>query len=120
MARASFDRAAMTTPRSLLVEAHVTVNGRVPRKDEMLAGTALRHPNRDNEPVSDFTKPLGYRLITGPDDAEFCARVSGLLDQGYQLHGSPALTFGGERVIAAQALVLPRPVGSEAPVGGAR
>ncbi|MEV1158050.1 DUF1737 domain-containing protein [Micromonospora chokoriensis] len=57
--------------------------------------------------MSDFTKPLGYRLITGPDDAEFCARVSALLDQGYRLHGSPALTFDGERVIAAQALVLP-------------
>ncbi|MEU8211427.1 DUF1737 domain-containing protein [Micromonospora sp. NPDC049044] len=56
--------------------------------------------------MSDVTKPLRYRLITGPDDAEFCARVSALLDQGYQLHGSPALTFDGDRVIAAQALVL--------------
>ncbi|MET8358768.1 DUF1737 domain-containing protein [Micromonospora sp. NPDC005171] len=65
--------------------------------------------------MSDFTKPLGYRLITGPDDAEFCARVSALLDQGYELHGSPALTFDGERVIAAQALVLPHPVRSQAP-----
>ncbi|MGC4755322.1 DUF1737 domain-containing protein [Micromonospora trifolii] len=64
--------------------------------------------------MSDFTKPLGYRLITGPDDAEFCARVSALLDQGYQLHGSPALTFDGERVIAAQALVLSHAAGSEA------
>ncbi|SCF16541.1 protein of unknown function (DUF1737) [Micromonospora viridifaciens] len=67
--------------------------------------------------MSDFSEPLGYRLITGPDDAEFCARVSGLLDQGYRLYGSPALTFNGERVIAAQALVLPnsaRPEPSEA------
>lgn len=78
----------------------------------MSAGTTLWHPSRDNSAVSDFTKPLGYRLITGPDDAEFCARVSTLLDQGYRLHGSPALTFDGERVIAAQALVLPRPAGS--------
>ncbi|MEK8107188.1 DUF1737 domain-containing protein [Micromonospora sp. M12] len=57
---------------------------------------------RHNAAVSDFTEPLGYRLITGPDDAEFCARVSALLDQGYQLYGSPALTFDGERVIAAR------------------
>ncbi|MET8201419.1 DUF1737 domain-containing protein [Micromonospora taraxaci] len=64
--------------------------------------------------MSDFTKPLGYRLITGPDDAEFCARVSALLDQGYRLHGSPALTFDGERVIAAQALVLSHSAGSKA------
>ncbi|WP_433531269.1 DUF1737 domain-containing protein [Micromonospora sp. CA-263727] len=70
--------------------------------------------------MSDFSEPLGYRLITGPDDAEFCARVSGLLDQGYQLHGSPALTFNGERVIAAQALVLPHSVGPEASKGSAR
>ncbi|MEU8420249.1 DUF1737 domain-containing protein [Micromonospora sp. NPDC048835] len=60
--------------------------------------------------MSDLTKPLGYRLITGPDDAEFCARVSALLEQGYRLHGSPALTFDGERVVAAQALVLSHPV----------
>ncbi|MDG9678307.1 DUF1737 domain-containing protein [Micromonospora sp. DH14] len=69
--------------------------------------------------MSDLPKPLGYRLITGPDDAEFCARVSALLDQGYQLHGSPALTFDGERVIAAQALVLPHRDRSGTPVGSA-
>ncbi|MEU1586418.1 DUF1737 domain-containing protein [Micromonospora sp. NPDC005710] len=63
--------------------------------------------------MSESPKPLGYRLITGPDDAEFCARVSALLDQGYRLHGSPALTFNGERVIAAQAVVLPHDVAFE-------
>ena len=47
-----------------------------------------------------------YRLLTGPDDAEFCQRVSDALDQGYELYGSPALTFDGNRVIAAQAIVL--------------
>jgi hypothetical protein len=46
-----------------------------------------------------------YRLLSGPDDAAFCWRVSELLDQGYELYGSPALTFDGERVIAAQALI---------------
>ncbi|MFY1616098.1 DUF1737 domain-containing protein [Micromonospora sp. WMMD736] len=59
--------------------------------------------------MDDLTQPLGYRLITGPDDAEFCVRVSALLAQGYRLYGSPALTFDGERVIAAQALVLADP-----------
>ncbi|UGT66164.1 DUF1737 domain-containing protein [Nocardia gipuzkoensis] len=52
------------------------------------------------------TEPLRYRLITGVDDARFCARVSDLLAQGYRLHGSPALTFDGENVIAAQAVIL--------------
>ncbi|MBK5248630.1 MAG: DUF1737 domain-containing protein [Actinomycetales bacterium] len=50
--------------------------------------------------------PHTYRLLTGPDDATFCARVSEALASGYRLHGSPALTFDGERVIAAQAVVL--------------
>jgi len=49
-----------------------------------------------------------YRLLTGPDDASFCSRVSEMLDVGYQLHGSPALTFNGETVIAAQAVVWPQ------------
>ena len=49
---------------------------------------------------------LRYRLLTGPDDAAFCERVSRALDEGYRLHGDPALTFDGTRVIVAQAVVL--------------
>ena len=49
-----------------------------------------------------------YRVLTGPDDAEFCLRVSAALDAGYDLHGSPAVTFDGDRVIVAQALIRPR------------
>jgi hypothetical protein len=52
--------------------------------------------------VSDLPR---YRVLTGPDDAAFCWRVSEALDLGYELHGSPSLTFDGERVIVAQALV---------------
>lgn len=48
---------------------------------------------------------LRYRLITGPDDSEFCRRVSAALDEGYALHGGPTLTFDGSRVIAGQAVV---------------
>lgn len=46
-----------------------------------------------------------YRVLTGPDDAEFCRRVSEALDMGYMLHKGPAVTFDGERVIVAQAMV---------------
>jgi hypothetical protein len=53
----------------------------------------------DNLPV--------YRLLTGPDDDQFCRRVSEALALGYVLYGSPALTFDGKRVIAAQAVVWP-------------
>lgn len=70
--------------------------------------------------VSRLSESLRYRLITGPDDADFCARISGLLDQGYQLYGCPTLTFNGERVIAAQALVLPNSASPEASGGSAR
>ena len=51
----------------------------------------------DNLPV--------YRLLTGPDDDKFCRRVSEALALGYVLHGSPAATFDGQRVIVAQAIV---------------
>jgi hypothetical protein len=48
-----------------------------------------------------------YRLLTGPDDAQFCRRVSEALDAGYRLYGSPAVTFDGDRVIVAQAVLWP-------------
>jgi hypothetical protein len=49
-----------------------------------------------------------YRVLTGPDDAEFCHRVSEALALGYQLYEGPAVTFDGERVIVAQALIWPQ------------
>ncbi|WP_457281622.1 DUF1737 domain-containing protein [Polaromonas sp. P5_D5] len=48
-----------------------------------------------------------YRLLTGPDDASFCRRVSEALALGYELYGSPAATFNGENVIVAQAVLWP-------------
>ena len=46
-----------------------------------------------------------YRLLTGPDDHEFCERVSAALEEGYVLYGSPAITHDGERCIVAQAVI---------------
>ena len=48
-----------------------------------------------------------YRVLTGPDDAEFCRRVSEAVGLGFLLYGSPALTFNGQEVIVAQALIWP-------------
>jgi len=48
-----------------------------------------------------------YRILTGPDDAAFCHRVSEALAAGYRLYGSPAATFNGKDVIVAQAIVWP-------------
>jgi len=38
-----------------------------------------------------------YRFLTGPDDAAFCQRVTAALNKGWQLAGSPALTFDSVR-----------------------
>jgi hypothetical protein len=48
-----------------------------------------------------------YRVLTGPDDAAFCHRVSEAVSLGYKLYGAPALTYNGENVIVAQALIWP-------------
>jgi len=48
-----------------------------------------------------------YRVLTGPDDAAFCHRVSEALAMGYELYGSPALTFDGQKVVVAQAIIWP-------------
>ena len=46
-----------------------------------------------------------YRYLTGPDDKNFCLRVSEALSGGWELHGGPTLTFDGTRIIAGQAVV---------------
>jgi hypothetical protein len=48
-----------------------------------------------------------YRVLTGPDDAAFCYRVSEALALGYKLYGPPSVTYNGENVIVAQAIVWP-------------
>ncbi len=55
-----------------------------------------------------------YRVLTGPDDAAFCRRVSEALEKGYALYGGPAATFDGEHVIVAQAVIWPSAVRSGA------
>lgn len=65
--------------------------------------------------MSDAPAPderLSYRLISGPDNREFCERISNALAEGYVLHGSPAATFNGTSVIVAQAIVLPAAIAS--------
>jgi hypothetical protein len=47
-----------------------------------------------------------YRLLTGIDDSVFCQRVSDALKDGYELYGSPSITFNGKNNIVAQAVVL--------------
>jgi hypothetical protein len=53
-------------------------------------------------------KKKKYVLLTGKDDAAFCQRVSDRMDDGYELYGSPSITFNifKRHPIVAQALVL--------------
>ena len=53
-----------------------------------------------------MTTKLKYRLLTGPDDKAFCEKVSKALEEGYELYGSPSITFDGKQCIVAQAVVL--------------
>ena len=60
------------------------------------------------ETPAEETSAMSYRLLTGRDDATFCLRISRALAEGYELYGSPTLTFDGSRVIAGQAVVWPK------------
>ncbi|CAN5881211.1 hypothetical protein BH24ACT15_BH24ACT15_20690 [soil metagenome] len=57
--------------------------------------------------MTDLPDPLPYRLLTGTDDHAFCEKVSRALADGYQLYGGPALSYDGNQVVTAQAVVLP-------------
>ena len=48
-----------------------------------------------------------YRFITGVDESEFCHRVTQALNKGWQLQGSPSLTYDATqgRTICGQAVV---------------
>lgn len=37
-----------------------------------------------------------YRFLTGPDDVSFCHRVTAALNQGWELHGSPSLSYNAQ------------------------
>jgi hypothetical protein len=48
-----------------------------------------------------------YRLLTGPDDASFCHKVTAALDKGWHLYGSPTYAFdpGTNAMRCGQAVV---------------
>ncbi len=46
-----------------------------------------------------------YRYLTGKDDVNFCARVTKALNDGYELYGSPTMTFNGIDIIVGQAMM---------------
>ena len=58
-----------------------------------------------------------YRYLTGQDDVNFCARVTKALNEGYELYGSPTMTFNGQNVIVGQVIVKEVADDSEVPQG---
>ena len=48
---------------------------------------------------------IAYRLLTGPDDASFCHKVTEALSNGWALYGSPAYAVDGSGALrCAQAV----------------
>ncbi|MCL6240387.1 DUF1737 domain-containing protein [Acinetobacter amyesii] len=58
-----------------------------------------------------------YRYLTGKDDVNFCARVTKALNEGYELYGSPTMSFNGSDVIVGQAIVKDVEDDSQVPQG---
>lgn len=58
-----------------------------------------------------------YRYLTGKDDVNFCARVTKALNEGYELYGSPTMSFNGTEVIVGQAIVKDVEEDSQVPQG---
>lgn len=64
---------------------------------------ALPAAGAAGDSAPDFTKP--YKMLTGIDNSEFCSKVGLHLENGYELYGSPAMSFNGENIIVGQAVV---------------
>ena len=58
-----------------------------------------------------------YRYLTGKDDVNFCARVTKALNEGYELYGSPTMTFNGVDVIVGQAIMKEVEIEADIPKG---
>ena len=58
-----------------------------------------------------------YRYFTGKDDVHFCARVTKALNEGYELYGSPTMTFIGTEVIVGLVVIKEVADESEIPQG---
>jgi len=46
-----------------------------------------------------------YSYLTGPDDENFCKRVTAKLNTGWELYGNPTLACDGNTIIAGQAMI---------------
>ncbi|SKA08554.1 DUF1737 domain-containing protein [Consotaella salsifontis] len=55
-----------------------------------------------------------YRFLTGPDDANFCHRVTAALNAGWELSGSPSYAYDAEgKVMRCGQAVVKEVLGKE-------
>ena len=45
-----------------------------------------------------------YRYLTGVDNTQFCMRVTKALNLGWELYGSPTMSFNGTNTIVGQVI----------------
>lgn len=96
-------RAAAAKPATAAKAAPKAAAVRKPAAKPVARKTAAK-PAVKAAPATEAPKP--YKMLTGPDDSEFCSKVSRHLAEGYELYGSPTMTFNGKTVIVGQAVVL--------------
>lgn len=66
-----------------------------------------RRPTGTPSTGSTAVSPPRYKLVTGPNDAEFERKVNQALQEGFQLQGPPSVAYDGNQVIVAQVLLAP-------------
>lgn len=54
-----------------------------------------------------------YRLLTEDDTAAFCHKVSDALGKGWQLHGSPSISFDSARGVMRCAQAVTKEIDAE-------
>lgn len=57
--------------------------------------------------------PTIYRLISDDDTSQFCHRVSEALSKGWQLHGSPAMSFDAARGVMRCGQAVTKEIGAD-------
>lgn len=97
-------RAAAAKPATAAKAAPKAAAVRKPAAKPVTRKAAPKPAAAKAAPATEAPKP--YKMLTGPDDSEFCSKVSRHLAEGYELYGSPTMTFNGKTVIVGQAVVL--------------
>ena len=57
--------------------------------------------------------PTIYRLLTEDDTADFCHKVSLALSKGWELHGSPSISFDAARGVMRCAQAVTKQIESD-------